>query len=117
MKRKEKNAAEQQRIDALTPEERALEDQKALEEKEAREKRRNEFVAGRDQRVRDKGMVKVALDLGYEGMMSESEARSLAAQISNSHGANVVCMYECICMYVCMHACMHVFEWIWGMRG
>ncbi len=44
------------------------------------------------------------MDLGYEGMMTESAARSLAAQISNSHGANVVCMYACIC--VCMYVCM-----------
>lgn len=64
-----------------------------VERQEQRRKRFEElqsFFARRDLRVQARGapLQRVAIDIGYAGLMTDQECSSLASQISYCHGAN-----------------------------
>lgn len=50
---------------------------------------RDAFNEEREAAVSERGMLRVAVDLGYPGMMTDSETKSLASQIGNAHGGNL----------------------------
>lgn len=88
-KRRAKAEQERQRISEMDLAERAALEAQREAEKVAYFAARDAFNDEREAAVKDKGMLRVAIDLGYPNMMTDSETKSLASQIANSHGANI----------------------------
>ena len=88
-KRRARAEEERQRISKMDPAERAALEAQREAEKVAYFAARDAFNDEREAAVKEKGMVRVAIDLGYPNMMTDSETSSLASQIANAHGANI----------------------------